>query len=171
MHVEMMMKDFSECFSFLLLVLFASHVQCSSDQVPLQDYTCQHPPYTIHLFSKAPLVIYISNFLTASERTHLQEITYVPSKLPLLRPKLTTPQKRHLRPLRRRRRDRTRRSPPNPNLAIHFRSSRPHSPLHRNPRPPLPRIRHSALPPGAPPTRAIRKRRALSLTHRLVHHR
>ena len=79
MHVKMMMKDFYEYFSFLLLALFASHVQCSSDQVPLQDYTCQHPPYTIHLFSKAPLVIYISNFLTASERTHLQEITYVPS--------------------------------------------------------------------------------------------
>jgi hypothetical protein len=85
--------------------------------------------------------------------------------------KLTTPQKRHLRPLRRRRRDRTGRLPPNPNLAIHLRSPRPHSPLHRDPRPPIPRIRRPALPPGAPPTRPVRKRRALSLTHRLVYHR
>jgi len=44
-------------------------------RVPLSGDTCSHPPYTVHLFSKAPLVIYISNFLTAEESSHLQEIT------------------------------------------------------------------------------------------------
>ena len=65
---------FVKC-SLLLFALLASSARGSSEQVPLMDYSCTHPPYTIHLFSKVPLVIYISNFLTADERAHLQEIT------------------------------------------------------------------------------------------------
>jgi prolyl 4-hydroxylase len=65
----------SKCFSLLVLALFASIARGASEQVPLMDKSCKHPPYTIHLFSKAPLVIYISNFLTPEERFHLQEVT------------------------------------------------------------------------------------------------
>ncbi|SPO03616.1 uncharacterized protein DNG_06299 [Cephalotrichum gorgonifer] len=42
-------------------------------QQPLtsDDYACVHPPYKVHLFSKSPLVIYITDFLTPSERAHM----------------------------------------------------------------------------------------------------
>jgi hypothetical protein len=76
------MMLFPRSLSLLVTAFFASNARGSSEQVPLRDYNCQHPPYTIHLFSKAPLVIYISNFLTPSERSHLQEITFVASPLP-----------------------------------------------------------------------------------------
>jgi prolyl 4-hydroxylase len=69
------MTLFSKYFSIFVLALFASNVRGSAEQTPLMDYSCKHPPYTINLFSKAPLVIYISNFLTPEERSHLQEIT------------------------------------------------------------------------------------------------
>ncbi|KAK3348890.1 2OG-Fe(II) oxygenase superfamily protein [Lasiosphaeria hispida] len=46
-------------------------------QTPLinDDYVCTHPPYQVLMVSKSPLVIYITNFLTPSERLHLQKIT------------------------------------------------------------------------------------------------
>jgi prolyl 4-hydroxylase len=69
-----------KAFSFLILSLVASAVSSSLqdlDQVPLSGSTCKHPPYTVHLFSKAPLVIYISKFLTPEESSHLQEIRHV----------------------------------------------------------------------------------------------
>ncbi|PMD44530.1 2OG-Fe(II) oxygenase superfamily protein [Hyaloscypha variabilis F] len=66
---------FLNSFVLLALALFVSNARGTSEQVPLTDNSCTHPPYTIHLFSKAPLVIYISNFLTADERSHLQKIT------------------------------------------------------------------------------------------------
>jgi hypothetical protein len=74
--------------SFLKVVtrvvfLFVAKVALGLEQVPLSDYTCTHPPYSIHIFSKSPLVIYISNFITAAERAHLQEVTYVP-RTPML---------------------------------------------------------------------------------------
>lgn len=37
--------------------------------------SCRHPPYKTHMVSKSPLVIYISDFLTAEERDHLVDIT------------------------------------------------------------------------------------------------
>ncbi|KAH7347478.1 2OG-Fe(II) oxygenase superfamily protein [Plectosphaerella cucumerina] len=47
-----------------------------TDQAPLinDDYVCTHPSYNIHLLSKSPLVIYISDFITPSERKHLLEL-------------------------------------------------------------------------------------------------
>lgn len=45
-------------------------------QKPLTDeYVCEHPPYTVSLVSKSPLVAYLHNFITPSERAHLQEVT------------------------------------------------------------------------------------------------
>lgn len=38
------------------------------------SYECTHPSYTIHLLSKSPLVIYIADFITPSERKHLLEL-------------------------------------------------------------------------------------------------
>ncbi|KUJ15827.1 2OG-Fe(II) oxygenase superfamily protein [Mollisia scopiformis] len=66
-----------KCSSFSVVSLLTSIVSCSPglQQVPLKGKECVHPPYTIHLFSKAPLVIYISNFLTTDERSHLQDVT------------------------------------------------------------------------------------------------
>jgi prolyl 4-hydroxylase len=42
-------------------------------QAPLtgSDYVCEHPPYRPLIVSKSPLVIYLQNFITPSERTHL----------------------------------------------------------------------------------------------------
>lgn len=68
-------------FTILLLIgIFNKFVECAdSEQAPLLDseYICTHPAYSIHLFSASPLVIYISNFITASERNHLLSITYL----------------------------------------------------------------------------------------------
>lgn len=46
-------------------------------QTPLKDDICSHQPYKIHIFSISPLVIYISDFLSNSEREHLIEVTWV----------------------------------------------------------------------------------------------
>ncbi len=59
----------------LLAFIFLHFSIARADQIPLAADACTHPPYDIHLFSKAPLVIYISNFLTLAEREHLKEIT------------------------------------------------------------------------------------------------
>jgi hypothetical protein len=37
----------------------------------------QDPGYSVHIFSREPLVLYIENFLTAEEREHLLEIRLV----------------------------------------------------------------------------------------------
>lgn len=39
------------------------------------SHQCTHPPYQIHKVSSSPLVIYIQNFLTPLERTHLIQIS------------------------------------------------------------------------------------------------
>ncbi|KAJ2895605.1 hypothetical protein MKZ38_006317 [Zalerion maritima] len=39
------------------------------------DYECTHPPYKVHIVSKSPSVLYITDFVTPEERLHLQEIT------------------------------------------------------------------------------------------------
>ena len=77
------MAIISHSLSVVILLLLTNVVYCikSSSQIPLSDSNCKHPPYTIHIFSKSPLVIYISNFLTPEERLHLQEISYVRSSI------------------------------------------------------------------------------------------
>lgn len=40
------------------------------------DYVCQHPPYTVSIVSKSPMVLYLHDFITAEERIHLQDVTY-----------------------------------------------------------------------------------------------
>ena len=46
-------------------------------QVPLSSsFVCKHPPYKVHLVSKSPLIMYITDFLTPEERSHLQTQTY-----------------------------------------------------------------------------------------------
>ncbi|KAK3321343.1 2OG-Fe(II) oxygenase superfamily protein [Cercophora scortea] len=42
---------------------------------PDSDFICTHPPYNVHLVSTSPLIIYLTNFLTLSERAHLKDIT------------------------------------------------------------------------------------------------
>lgn len=36
---------------------------------------CHHPAYKSHILSQSPLVIYLTDFLTAEERAHLVDIT------------------------------------------------------------------------------------------------
>lgn len=38
------------------------------------NLSCGDDGYAVHLFSRAPLVVYIEDFLSASERAHLLEI-------------------------------------------------------------------------------------------------
>lgn len=49
-----------------------------SDLLAAEDWpgnlTCPGDAYSVHLFSKEPLVVYIENFLSAGERAHLLEI-------------------------------------------------------------------------------------------------
>ncbi|KAK2607588.1 hypothetical protein N8I77_006251 [Diaporthe amygdali] len=48
----------------------------SASQKPIKgDFICEHPPYTVSLVSKSPLVAYLHNFITPKERAHLQEVT------------------------------------------------------------------------------------------------
>ncbi|KAK4159695.1 prolyl 4-hydroxylase 1 [Cladorrhinum sp. PSN259] len=57
----------------ILAGLLASQALCSQteDSISTQDFVCSHPPYQVHLISSSPLVIYIKNFLTPTERAHL----------------------------------------------------------------------------------------------------
>ena len=41
------------------------------------ELSCPPDAYVVHVFSKAPLVLYVENFLSEEERTHLLEIRYV----------------------------------------------------------------------------------------------
>lgn len=48
----------------------------NASQKPItHEYVCEHPPYTVSLVSKSPLVAYLHNFIAPSERAHLQEAT------------------------------------------------------------------------------------------------
>ena len=58
------------------IVAAAVFGRANASQKPLADeYVCEHPPYTVSLVSKSPLVAYLQNFITLSERAHLQEVT------------------------------------------------------------------------------------------------
>ncbi|KZL85256.1 2og-fe oxygenase superfamily protein [Colletotrichum incanum] len=54
---------------------FGAVVYGSSSDDSLDDYVCGHSNYKIHLFSRSPFVIYISDFVTPFERRHLQKVT------------------------------------------------------------------------------------------------
>lgn len=43
---------------------------------PRKDIVCPQPQYDIHVFSTKPLVIYIDNFVSATEADHLLNIRY-----------------------------------------------------------------------------------------------
>ncbi|KAI6434691.1 hypothetical protein MCOR24_000855 [Pyricularia oryzae] len=63
-----------------LLAAFASAAVAGGNtdvaQKPLLSYfECEHPAYKIQVVSKSPLVIYIHNFITPTERQHLQDVT------------------------------------------------------------------------------------------------
>lgn len=49
----------------------------SQDQKPMSEYVCTHPSYKVHMVSKSPLVVYIADFITAAERSHLLEMASV----------------------------------------------------------------------------------------------
>ena len=57
-------------------LLSTALAQDAAEQKPLasDDYECVHPPYKVHIFSRSPLVIYISDFLTPSERAHMLDL-------------------------------------------------------------------------------------------------
>lgn len=59
-----------------LVIAAAVFGGANASQKPMTDeYVCEHPPYTVSLVSKSPLVAYLHNFITPSERAHLQEVT------------------------------------------------------------------------------------------------
>ena len=55
------------------LCLIGGAVTATQRPLVSDDYSCTHPPYKVHLVSKSPLVIYITDFLTQAERDHLVE--------------------------------------------------------------------------------------------------
>jgi prolyl 4-hydroxylase len=61
---------------FKLVVVLATFADLilAVDRVLGDTGSCDDPPYKIHILSKSPLVIYISNFITSKEREHLQEL-------------------------------------------------------------------------------------------------
>jgi prolyl 4-hydroxylase len=60
--------------------LFASVVAGDNPaQAPLASsdddaYTCADPPYKVRIYSRSPLVIYITDFITPFERKHLLKL-------------------------------------------------------------------------------------------------
>ncbi|KIW95269.1 uncharacterized protein Z519_03853 [Cladophialophora bantiana CBS 173.52] len=64
------MKIFESYYRIASLMSTAAHVAAFNNQANFSP-ECTHPPYTIHLLSCDPLVVYIANFLTTSEREHL----------------------------------------------------------------------------------------------------
>ena len=57
-----------------------------AQQSPLASddpYICEHPPYRVSLISQSPLIIYLQNFITPSERAHLLQLGCVPLFLSL----------------------------------------------------------------------------------------
>ncbi|EAQ91413.1 hypothetical protein CHGG_03348 [Chaetomium globosum CBS 148.51] len=61
--------------------------QLNEDLLALEEpsnYTCPPHPYIVHVVSRAPLVLYIEDFLSLEERRHLLEIStplYTPSTI------------------------------------------------------------------------------------------
>lgn len=58
-----------------LLAGLLSHGEAA--QKPLtRGFACQHPPHTVSIVSRSPLVMCLHDFITAEERAHLQTIRY-----------------------------------------------------------------------------------------------
>lgn len=61
----------------LAAALLSACLAQAPEQKPLaadDNPECVHPPYKAHIFSRSPLVIYISDFLTPSERAHMLDL-------------------------------------------------------------------------------------------------
>lgn len=63
------------------LLLALAIVEFVASEQPQQrsrkaPYHCKHPTYQVHIYSRSPLVIYISDFITKAEREHLLQVTY-----------------------------------------------------------------------------------------------
>ncbi|KAK4210792.1 oxidoreductase [Rhypophila decipiens] len=58
----------------LLLSMVLTATAGAADNVN-NPYKCTHPSYQVHKVSSSPLVIYIQNFMTPSERQHLRQIS------------------------------------------------------------------------------------------------
>ncbi len=43
-------------------------------KINLNGYTCSHPNYKVHFFSQSPLVVYLEDFITPEERSHLHAL-------------------------------------------------------------------------------------------------
>ncbi|KAH6671019.1 hypothetical protein B0J14DRAFT_484488 [Halenospora varia] len=69
------MARFPSVLAFLTIPRLVLGLSDPSSQLPIIIDSCEQHPYEVHLFSKDPLVIYISNFLTIPEREHLQQIS------------------------------------------------------------------------------------------------
>jgi len=72
-------RSFSCLLSIVLLpfALAGFFNQASVGKAGSADLSCPEHTYNVHLFSRDPLAIYISNFITEEEAQHLEEITYV----------------------------------------------------------------------------------------------
>lgn len=58
------------------LVAAAVVAGTESDQKPISDdYVCTHPPYTVSIVSRSPMVLYLHDFITPEERAHLKAVT------------------------------------------------------------------------------------------------
>lgn len=64
------------CLCVLLAISISMSYAREESQAPLAgDYVCEDPPYRVHMVSQSPLVMYITDFLTERERSHLLAIT------------------------------------------------------------------------------------------------
>lgn len=70
------MISFFSTATFALVATLVAPV-LSQDQKPIPEYVCTHPPYKVHMISKSPLVVYIVDFITPAERSHLLEMASV----------------------------------------------------------------------------------------------
>lgn len=64
---------------FKIICMLAAWLGCgeAAQKSISSDFTsgCQHPPYTVSIVSKSPMVLYLHDFITREERLHLQEVT------------------------------------------------------------------------------------------------
>jgi hypothetical protein len=63
----------SVCVAAALLGLASGSEKPQAILVP----ACEHPAYRVHVVSSEPLVLYIRNFISESERRHLLTARYV----------------------------------------------------------------------------------------------
>lgn len=65
----------------------ADSESASPKKIDLKGYTCSHPNYKVHIFSQSPLVVYLEDFITPEERSHMHALAYdCPSVLSIHKP-------------------------------------------------------------------------------------